>query len=175
MLILLGELLHQLEASCEVVHINKYSEAGFTLIEMIMVMVLVSILSVSASALLPGSIMDVHAATNQLKQDIRWTQSVCLSNSGLPLPGSIKSVLPPCIIRSIGANQYEFIDSTNTRIARNTYASDNPATLNDVNISSFSISFDSRGNPGKNDQTVTVSNGSDSRLISIFGLSGLVR
>jgi len=148
---------------------KKTAESGFTLVELIMIMVIVSILGVSATSMWPGNTMELHSLLYQLKQDIRWMQSVCLANSGVALPGTPKPISPPCTIRSVGNNQYEFVDVLN-QPAKSLVMLDSGFT-----VSSFSITFDARGNPGVNNQSVTISKDGTSRSLTIFGTTGLVR
>ena len=52
---------------------------GFTLIELIMVMVVVAVLAVVASMRMPGDGINVSAQAEQLASDIRYTQSLAMS------------------------------------------------------------------------------------------------
>lgn len=52
---------------------------GFTLIELIMVMVVLSVLAALASMRMPGDGINVGAQAEQLASDIRYTQSMAMS------------------------------------------------------------------------------------------------
>ena len=52
---------------------------GFTLIELIMVMVILSIVAAVASMRMPGDGINVSAQAEQLASDIRYTQSLAMS------------------------------------------------------------------------------------------------
>jgi MSHA pilin protein MshC len=52
---------------------------GFTLIELIMVMVLLGVLAAIASMRMPGDGINVSAQAEQLASDIRYTQSLAMS------------------------------------------------------------------------------------------------
>lgn len=52
---------------------------GFTLIELIMVMVVVAVLAAVASMRMPGDGINVSAQAEQLASDIRYTQSLAMS------------------------------------------------------------------------------------------------
>ena len=93
---------------------------GFTLIELIMVMVVLSIVAAIASMRMPGDGINVAALAEQLASDIRYTQSLAMSrgqrfsinftandyqimdNAGLPLPhpatGLNTTTLTPAVL-----------------------------------------------------------------------------
>ena len=54
---------------------------GFTLIEMILVMVLIGILSVAAKGLFPGPAMEVTQAAGQIVEDVLYLQSYCMQHN----------------------------------------------------------------------------------------------
>jgi prepilin-type N-terminal cleavage/methylation domain-containing protein len=133
---------------------NKNS-SGFTLIELVLVVLLVGILTVVVSARWPGSSTTLQSYADHLNADLDLARSIALSRGESV---SIKS--------SVG-NSYSISDSSGS-----TLYSDNH--LGSVTMDSFTVVFDRYGSPGGTDQDIDLALGGKNITLRLVGESGVV-
>lgn len=147
------------------IHVNK-QESGFTLIELVMVMVIVGVMSAVAISKYNRNTFDVGAASGELVQAIRYTQDKSMSHSGatnyqIDITGTGYTVTQggvsiPHPITGVGNYSKTWSD----------ISLDTPATL----------IFDAYGNPGLDAPlTITLSKGSDSDSVTVENVTGFAR
>ncbi|MBF0136340.1 MAG: type II secretion system protein [Magnetococcales bacterium] len=133
------------------------AECGFTLIELIMVIVMIGILAVYAAAKSPGNIMELRSKSDQLAMDIRQTQALAMSNTG---SGDYT------ILRT-ATDTYEIRDPLGTTLST--------ATLSGVTLSNFTVTFGGRGEPTTGTTTITLTMGTSTATVEVVATTGLVR
>ncbi|MEO5377627.1 MAG: prepilin-type N-terminal cleavage/methylation domain-containing protein [Magnetococcus sp. DMHC-6] len=128
--------------------------SGFSLIEFIMVIVILAALSSVIIEKMPGDALSLDAATRQVAQDIRYTQTLAMS----------------------GESNHSFIYFDN-----DTYQIKNQAgsiiAQNDLHEASFTanfgtITFNRRGSPGTTTVTLTISAGSGHKNVVVTRNTG---
>jgi prepilin-type N-terminal cleavage/methylation domain-containing protein len=128
--------------------------SGFTLIELILVMVLAGILIVVATARWPGTEITLQSSVDQLAADLDLARSLAISRG--------KSIT----IQST-ADSYTITDSANTVLY--------PASrLAGVAMDSFTIVFDRYGNPGPTDTSIGLAINGTRMSLTIVSESGVV-
>ncbi|MBF0368776.1 MAG: GspH/FimT family pseudopilin [Magnetococcales bacterium] len=116
---------------------NHLDTEGFTLLELVLVMVVLGLLAFSAIPLFPDGV-DRVAEARRLAGEIRLAQSHAMNR------GERYTIL------STGDSSYEIRDSSNNPVAGST------TTLKRGSLSTFTIEFDSFGSPTAGATTITV-------------------
>lgn len=150
---------------------------GFTLIEMVMVILLVTITGVIALEHSPSESLTVGAQADQLAGDVRYAQSLSMARG------------QRYCIKYLSATSYELATS-NCTVAVAHPTGDTVVTLGSgitmggwTNLPNGYVIFDGKGQPYVDaantalsaDATITLSSGSDSRTISISPVTGRVK
>lgn len=135
---------------------NRGYQRGFSLIEMVMVLLILSILAVSAGARWPGSGLTLQAAADQLAQGVRLAQAHAMGT------GTSAAIL------RISPDTYQIQDKDGIPIET--------TTLRDITITPFSVSFNNLGDPqtGTTDTTITLSTTDEQRPLQITAITGAV-
>ncbi|MBF0368170.1 MAG: prepilin-type N-terminal cleavage/methylation domain-containing protein [Magnetococcales bacterium] len=141
------------------------SQSGFTLVELIMVMVIIGIISVFAVDRAPDSLLNVDAAARQVAQEIRYTQSLAMAGNALALGATTQD------------HSFVYVDSDSYLIRQDadgsTIASDD--LVNVTFDSPFAdITFDGKGDPGGTTTTITVTADGNSMDIVVIKNTGAV-
>lgn len=132
---------------------------GFSLIELILVLLIVGILGVAAAARWRGDALALDAGAGQLAQDIRYTQARAMARDETHT-----------ITRTAG-NRYEIRDAGGNPVA----AQPNPVELEGVSLSLFTIAFDDRGSPGTAAVDIELTRGADAITLRVTARTGAVR
>ncbi|MBF0175465.1 MAG: prepilin-type N-terminal cleavage/methylation domain-containing protein [Magnetococcales bacterium] len=132
------------------------TEPGFTLIELIMVIVVLGILSVHVMTRMSGNTMELRSKADQLAMDIRQTQAYSMSNTGV---GDFS-------IQSTATDTYQIRNPVGTALST--------TTLSGVTLTNFALSFDGRGQPNAG-VTITLTMGTSTRTVQVVATTGLVR
>jgi prepilin-type N-terminal cleavage/methylation domain-containing protein len=147
------------------VSIDK-QQRGFTLIELVMVIVIVGALSAVAVSKFNRNAFDVAAASGELVQAIRYAQEKSMSHSGatnfqIAITGTGYTVTQG------GASIPHPVDGSASYTK----------TWSDIALdTTATIVFDAYGNPGIGAPlTITVSKGSDSDTVTVENVTGFVR
>lgn len=144
----------------------KNRQQGFTLIELIMVIVIMGALSAVAISKFNRNAFDVVAASGELVQAIRYAQDKSMSHSG--------------------ATNYQIaITGTGYTVTQGGSAIVHPVdgtvgyskTWTDMALdTTTTITFDAYGNPGLGAPlTITLSKGADSDTVTVENVTGFVR
>ncbi len=155
------------------------SQRGFTLIELVMVIIIVGILAAYTVPRIDLHIFDAHVAAQELVEAVRYAQEMSMTHSGsAPFQVELDS----------GANSFQVTQNgsavSNPMSGGSNYVSD---WTNVAIDQSGTIQFDSRGRPiclaglpacsepsGSN-VTVTVSVGTDSKTVVVERMTGYAR
>ncbi len=129
--------------------------AGFTLIELIMVIVVIGLLATSAVDRNPTGV-DRVAKARRLASDIRLTQSYAMSR-GVDFR-----------ILSTGLDSYEIRD------AGGDLFQGNQTSLSGVSLSSFDILFGQLGEPTGGAETITLTSASGDTTVQVLADTGYV-
>jgi len=156
--------------------VGRVKENGFTLIELVAVIVLVGILAFFFSSYPPEQTIEINGQAEQLAGDIRFAQSLSMTHG-----------TRYCIFFNTAQSQYQFRNSScTTAVAHPATGSTAYITLSNVtmalsNLSSSYIEFDTRGKPytftaSASNATVTLTSTSSgtTRSISISPETGRV-
>jgi prepilin-type N-terminal cleavage/methylation domain-containing protein len=147
---------------------HNLNQQGFTLVELVMVVVIIGILAAMAAPRMSLTDSSVHAQAAQIARDIRHAQMLAMTQ-GRTL-----------IFQSLGGS-YRCTDSTSTIITDP--ATQQPFTFtlsNGVTLTATSVSFDSLGRPvsaGVLRSTAvnyTASGGGQSAALSVSPVTGFV-
>lgn len=147
---------------------HAHRQLGFTLLELVMVLVIVGVLAAMAAPRLALTDSSVHAQAAQFARDIRHVQMLAMARG------------ETLTFQSLGGS-YRCIDSTTAVITDP--ATQQPFTLtlgNSVTATAGSISFDSLGRPVGGGALLaatvnfTVSGGAQSAAISVSPVTGFV-
>lgn len=124
---------------------------GYTLIELVMVIVIIGIVSVSAYVLYPSTTpFNLNSVAEQLKADIRLTQTLAMS-----ITNATYSI-------TIASGSYQVTGNSSVTLPSG-------ATLSPAQT----ITFDQHGVPAAG-TTVTVTVGSSTRVLTVNGVTGYV-
>ena len=149
-------------------------ENGFTVIELVAVIVLLGILAISIVPRYPGKSIELNGQIEQLAGDIRFVQSLSMTHGARY-----------CIFFNAGAASYQF-RNTNCSAAvahpatgSSGYISLSNTTMALNNISGTYIEFDTKGKPytftaPASVATITLSSSGDTRSISVSPETGRV-
>ncbi len=135
--------------------------SGFTLVELVITLIILSILATTAYIQWPGATLTLSSAANKLAADLRYTQSLSMSaNQRYRL---VKT----------SANTYQIVNSSGTAVILPSGASavslgSNIAFSSLTNIPNNLIAFDGRGVP----YTDTGPPGTALATTAVFTLSG---
>ena len=143
--------------------------AGWTLMSLVVVMLIMGVLSVVVMAKMPpSSTFEARGFTEVLIQDLRQTQVLAMSRN------QRYSLI-------LGASAYEIKDQNNTAVINTQTGSASTPYARDFTITPMiTIVFDSLGRPydASNSplptKTLTVSNGSTSQSVSIIAETGFI-
>ncbi|MBF0273394.1 MAG: prepilin-type N-terminal cleavage/methylation domain-containing protein [Magnetococcales bacterium] len=128
---------------------------GLTLVELVVVMSIVGIIAVYAGAKWQGD-LSFYSKADQLVNDIRRAQALAMGKDG------------NYTIRSVAADSYQIQDAAGTAV-------DPQATVLDrVQIMSFFITFNGRGDPGAVSQDVQLTLEGQTLTIRVYGNTGAV-
>lgn len=136
---------------------------GFTLVELITVLVLAAILAFSVIPRWPGRAIELSGQTEQLANDIRLVQSMSMTRGQ-----------SHCLMITSPTYQIRNNNCT-TAVAHPATGSTNPITLTNVTLapSPVSIQFNGRGQPGAA-TTITLSSSGESRTVTVSAETGRV-
>ncbi|MBF0448236.1 MAG: prepilin-type N-terminal cleavage/methylation domain-containing protein [Magnetococcales bacterium] len=130
--------------------------SGFSLIELILVLLLASIVTVAVAPRWPGSGLVLQQDGDQLAGDLNLARASAMSyRDSMTLQ------------RSASVDRYSLTDSSGA--IRLTSRS-----LGGSTFSAFTVTFDEKGNPGRSDLTITLSSRGDQRTLTVVGESGAV-
>ena len=158
---------------------NPEKTAGFTLIELIMVITLIGILGVAIFPRFSSQAFNLAAISAKLATDIRYTQGLSMSQ------GQRFRI-------NFTATTYQLTDITGTPIAFPPSASAAPISVSPATLSGYNppltnnyVAFDSKGvpyvdslSPGAAlaaNAVITLTSGSDSSTLTIAAQTGQVR
>ncbi|NGZ07588.1 MAG: type II secretion system protein [Magnetococcales bacterium] len=130
-------------------------EKGYSLVELVMVMVIVGIIGITAGAKWQGD-LSLFAKADQLVNDMRLAQALAMG----------KGIYT---IRSVTPNSYRIQDANGAA-----YYPQDPV-LEGVTINPFAISFDGRGDPGPLDIDLLLTLEGQTATIRMYGYTGAVR
>jgi len=141
-------------------------QAGFTLIELVMTLIIIGALSVVAYARFNPAIFDLRAAADELLAAIRYAQERSMSHSGVSSYSISINGQGYMVNRDGGAVTHPV--TGNSTYSRNWTA---------ITISpTASLSFDGNGDPGLASPLVlTLQNGSESASITVENVTGFAR
>jgi len=145
--------------------VNK-RELGFTLIELIMVIVIMGTLAAMAVSKFNRNVFDVAAATGELVQAIRYAQDKSMTHSG-----------DTNYQIDITGTGYTVTQGGTNILHPVTGAAAYTKTWTDISLdTTATIVFDAYGNPGLGTSlTISVSKGSDSDSVTVEDVTGFVR
>lgn len=152
---------------------------GFTLMELGIVLVLVSILATFAVSFWPGNATSVDGQAQRIASDLRYTQNLAMNRGSRYY-----------LIINIGANSYQIINqSTGTAIVNPSSGSTTTTLANGVSFSATNlpnslVAFDGQGNaytstaiPGTaitDDGSISVTGSGTTKIIWITAFTGRI-
>lgn len=129
-------------------------QRGMSLIELLVVMTIVGIMAVYAGAKWQGD-LTLYPKADQLMNDIRRAQALAMRQEG------------NYTILRVSANSYRIQDASGTAV------DPQPSVLTGVEIGAFSVTFNSRGDPGTANTDFQVSMEGESLTIRVVGNTGV--
>ncbi|MBF0399757.1 MAG: prepilin-type N-terminal cleavage/methylation domain-containing protein [Magnetococcales bacterium] len=133
------------------------STAGFSLLELLLVLLLMAIVTGMAAPRWPGALL-LSAQAERLAQDIRFAQALTL-NQG-----------QPHTLRAQGGSRYTLLDGNNQPLQTD------PLSLDGVTIEPFSLSFvPPLAAPAASCPPIHLSMGGESVALMVSDLTGTVR
>lgn len=153
---------------------------GFTMIELILVMVLLGILSVSAISRFNLTSFQSATAAGELIEAIRYAQTMSMTHTGQDIDGDSKTDYYQIAITTTGytISQRRSSDGVASQIA-NPLSNASSYTHNWNNVAlapAMTILFDGLGAPNLGGaQTISVTIGSDVRMITVEQTTGFIR
>ncbi len=141
-------------------------QAGFTLVEVVMVMIIIGALSVIAVSKYNRDAFDVAAAAGELVQAIRYAQDKSMTHSG----ATNYQI-------EISASGYSVTQGGTAIVHPVTGAAGYSRTWSDIGFSpTATIVFDAYGDPGlATPLSITVSKGADSDTVTVEDVTGFAR
>jgi prepilin-type N-terminal cleavage/methylation domain-containing protein len=140
---------------------NLSSYDGFTLIELIMVIVIIGILAFVAIQKYPTSEISLETAADMIRSDIRSVQALAMAGH------KVSTIFTPKIL-TFGSNIYTFDDLSGTKTRNLANIFDAQLTIS----APATIGFNSLGEPTKDqDDTITI-NGT--RTLTVLQYTGRV-
>lgn len=147
---------------------------GFTIIELLIVMVIIGLLAAAAIVTLSKQSINIYAQRDQIAQDIRYTQALAMTQAAQA--GGRYRIL-------FGTTSYtisQYASSTWTAIKTETLASG--ITFTNNNFTNGYVAFDSLGQPYNGSTTtrmtatvtVSITGGGNTRTISVIKNTGSV-
>ncbi|MBF0455831.1 MAG: GspH/FimT family pseudopilin [Magnetococcales bacterium] len=131
-------------------------DGGFSLIELLLVMVLSAIVFVVAAPRWPGDEITLQSQADQLSADLDLARALAISRG--------ESIT---IQRATTPDSYTLTDSSGTPLYPSTQ-------LDGISLQTFSITFDPYGNPGSADQEIALSHHDARMSLRVVGESGVV-
>ncbi|NOY72775.1 MAG: type II secretion system protein [Gammaproteobacteria bacterium] len=153
---------------------------GFTMIELILVMVLLGILSVSAISRFSLASFESATAAGELVEAIRYAQTMSMTHTGQDIDGDNSTDYYQIVISASGytVSQRRSSDGVASQIV-NPLSNASSYTRNWSNVilaPTITILFDGSGAPNLGaTQTISVTVGSDTRTITIEEITGFIR
>lgn len=153
-------------------------QRGFTLVELVLVIILVGVLAVYAAPRFDRDAFDVAAAADELTEAIRYTQEMAMSHSGMDDDGDNN---PDNYRIAISTSGYtvSLVDSNSVANVPNpvTRAASYTESWSGISLSpATTINFNSRGRPDlAADVTITLSLGGESETVTIERQTGFAR
>ncbi len=154
------------------------AQRGFTLVELILVIVIVGVLAVYAAPRFDRDAFDVASAADELIEAIRYTQEMAMSHSGIDDDGD-GNPDNYRITLSGGGYTVSLVDSNSTTNVPNpvTNAASYTESWSGISLGpATTINFDSRGRPDLGaDVTITLSRSGESATVDIERATGFAR
>ncbi len=153
---------------------------GFTMIELILVMVLLGILSVSAVSRFNLTSFESATAAGELIEAIRYAQTMSMTHTGQDIDGDNKTDYYQITITTTGytINQRRSSDGVASQVT-NPLSNASSYTRNWSNVTlapAITILFNGSGAPDlAGAQAISVAIGSDVRMITIEQTTGFIR
>jgi MSHA pilin protein MshC len=149
-------------------------ESGFTIVELVAIIVLMGVLAFSFMPRYPGLTIELNGQAEQLASDIRFAQSLSMTHGARY-----------CIFFNTAQSQYQFRNTNcTTAVVHPATGSTAYITFSNVtmalnNISGTYIEFDTKGKPytftaSATNATVTLTSSGDTRSVSVSPETGRV-
>ena len=130
--------------------------SGFSLLELIMVLLLTAVLLIVAAPRWPGEVL-LAAQAERLAQDIRYTQALTMNRA------------QRYTIRSVSGSSYSIVDANNSPVLPD------PPSLEGVTMDPFSCSFTTpMGAPDLSCAPIHLAMGGESMALLVTDLTGTV-
>jgi MSHA pilin protein MshC len=153
-------------------------QAGFTLVELVLVIVILGVIAVYAAPRFDRDAFDAAAAADELTEAIRYTQEMAMSHSGQDDDGD-GNLDNYRITISTSGYTVTLVDSNSSANVRNpeTKAASYTESWSGISLSpATTINFDSRGRPDLSaDATITLTSGGDSATVVVEQTTGFAR
>ena len=130
---------------------------GFSIIELIIVVVIAGIMMAVAIPKLANSNIDLYSVAGQVKSDIRYTQELAMSKYAIRK-----------IVFDGGYDTYAIKDSLDQTIESKELPKRSKATFN----TTISFTFNSSGEPIGGGGTLTISSGGSNKQIMVSSITG---